>query len=175
MPIRVRPLAAVVLALISIHQSRVTTADTSTEQSASSLDTLVYKTGWIFLGDITLDFRRWASGSDPIVPYKTGPFEILGRRVDRRKPILPKVGERIRATLRQQVIIIDYALLGEERRLTSPSSVTSIERPLGGGDRTGIFVEVGDVLEVHAVRITRPLGPARVVWGRVSPAATAGK
>lgn len=124
-------LATAVLALITLQASTVIRASVQVGQSTGSLDTLTHKTGWILLGALTADFRRWAVGADPNVPYMTGPFEILGRRVDRRKPILPKVGDRIRVTVRQEIMIVDYATASEQRRLTAPSSVTSVRRPLG--------------------------------------------
>lgn len=168
-------LTTAVLALITLQPSTVIRASVQVSQSTGSLDTLTHKTGWIPLGALTADSRRWAGGSDPNVPYMTGPFEILGRRVDRRKPILPKVGDRIRVTARQEIVIIDYARTGEQRRLTAPSSVTSISRPLGAADRTGLHVEAGEVLEVRAVKISRPLGQIRAAWARVSPSVVAGK
>ena len=141
-------------------------------QAAGSLDALHFKTGWIMLGVLTADRRQWAAGNDPGVAYKTGAFEILGRPVDRRRAVLPKVGDRIRITTRLPVVIVDYATAGEQRRLTAPSAVTSIDRPLGPADRTGAYVEAGDVLRVCAVSVSRRLGETRVVEARVSPAMT---
>src|SRR5262245_48135911 len=53
------------------------------------------QTGWIPLGDLTGDSKNWAAGADPTVDFKTGPYVILGREVNRREPVLPKSGEMI--------------------------------------------------------------------------------
>jgi hypothetical protein len=129
------------------------------------LETLTYKTGWIPLGDLTADSKNWAAGSDPTVPYRTGSFEILGKKVDRRKPVLPKVGDRIRITARVPIIILDYTKTGEERRLDPP-----VTRGLGSVDNTNLWIETGAIVEVRAVKISPLYGQARIVWARVSPA-----
>jgi hypothetical protein len=126
---------------------------------------LTWKTGWIELGAISADMKEWAAGSDHSVDFLTGGFEIVGRRVDRRKPVLPKIGERIRLTTRNEITILDYASTGEKRRLEVPFSVA---RSLGRNDRTGLWLEPGDIVEVLAVRISRPYGEVRTAWARVS-------
>jgi hypothetical protein len=133
----------------------------------SALDALSSKTGWIGLGDVTADRQNWFSGGDPTVDYLTGPFEIIGRQVDRRKPIFPKVGERIRLTARNMVFILDYATLGERRRLDSP---TLAERPIQRErDMTGIVLLPGTIVGVRAVETSRLYGQMRAVWARVVP------
>jgi hypothetical protein len=141
----------------------------ASQTSKGSLDALTHKTGWVLLGGLTKDAKKWAFGvgidSDPTVDYPTGSFEILGRTVDRQKPELPKKGERIRLTARAQVTILDYATTGETRRLTAPSSLS---RSLGAGDRTGIWIDAGTVVHVQDVQISRPYGQLRNVWARVT-------
>src|SRR6266536_4463753 len=91
---------------------------------ARSLENMTYKTGWVLLGAVTEDYRAWAAANDSHVPYKTGGFEIVGKTVDRTKPVLPRKGDLIRITDREPIVILDYATTAEKRRLDPPSSVT---------------------------------------------------
>jgi hypothetical protein len=90
------------------------------------------------------------------------------------------VGERIRITARQPVIILDYATSGEKRRLEAPSSVFPDlrrgskgpepgERGLGPEDQTGVVLEVATVVEIREVVFSRLVGQSRLVYGRVIP------
>src|ERR1035437_7166220 len=81
---------------------------------AGALETLVHKTGWVPLGDLTRDSRKWATGSNPTATSNSGTFEILGKTIDEVKAVLPKVGERIQITARVPIIILDYATAGED-------------------------------------------------------------
>lgn len=159
-------LTPVVLAIVMTQASTSTIARMQTSPApAGSLETLTYKTGWIPLGELTADSKKWATGSDPTVPYNTGTFEILGRKVDRRKPVLPKVGDRIRLTARVPVTILEYTTDGERHRLDPPM----ISRGLEPRDETGLRLEPGAVVEVRAVNITRASGQIKFAWARVSP------
>ena len=100
------------------------------------------------------------------MPFKTGRFEILGKTVDRRRPVLPRVGDRIRLPAPVPVLILEYATKGETRLLDSPSSA---RRGLDNGDRTEILLPAGTVLRVRAVTIGAPAGDVRTAWARVSP------
>jgi hypothetical protein len=131
-----------------------------------TLETLKYRTGWVYLGGLTRDRKSWAVGADATVDYLTGGFEIVGGNVDRRKPILPKGGERIRLKGRTQVLILDYLTLGEQRRLDAPSIVA---RSKGPNDATGISLASGSVVEVREVAVSRAYGEIRIVWARVTP------
>lgn len=163
---KVSTIGTVGLALTILQGFTCIGAQSSASQTpTSSLEMLTGKAGWITLGDVTLDLENWVSGGDPTAGFKMGPYEIVGKNVDRRKPILPKVGDRIRLTARNEVLILDYATTGEKRALESPSSVT---RSKGPGDRTGIVLEPGTVVEVQAVEISGPIGQGRIVWARVS-------
>jgi hypothetical protein len=123
------------------------------------------KTGWILLGDLNKSGTRWGSAGDPSVDYFSGVFEILDRHVDRRSTALPKVGERIRVTVRSAVTIVDYRVRGEQRVRESPSSA---RRPLGPDDNTGLFVAQGAIVRVDDVRVSNAAGQLRAVWARVS-------
>ena len=136
--------------------------------SPGSLETLSHKTGWIYLGALTVDYKAWFS-SDPNVDYPTGAFEIVDRSVNRRKPVLPKIGEKIRLTTRVQVRILDYATRAEARRLTPLSSAN---RSLGPEDNTDAWIDAGTIVEVRAVHVSRPAGEIRSAWARVSPSPT---
>lgn len=132
-----------------------------------SLDELRGKTGWISLGDVTPDQKRWATGSDPRVEYFAGAFEYVDKVVDRRKPVLPKVGDRIRLTARRHVIILDFASTGERRALDDPSNV---DRSATASEFTGIILPQGSVVEVRQIRVSRTAGAFRTVWARIVPA-----
>ena len=140
----------------------------ATGAETGSLERLTGKTGWIPLGDVTVDGKHWASGSDPTVDFLTGPFEILGKAVDRHTPVLPKAGERIKLTARVPVLILDFATTGEKRALDAPSAVS---RSKGPDDRTGLILAPGSIVEVRAVAVSGPHGRTRAVWARVSPVA----
>src|SRR6266508_2296023 len=90
----------------------VTHADGSATQKdqtiTASLESLTYKTGWVLLGGITANSKAWAAGNDSHVPYKTGGFEIVGRNVNRKKPVLPRKGDLIRITDREPIVILNY-------------------------------------------------------------------
>ena len=130
------------------------------------INRLANKTGWIILGDLSKDKKRWASAVDPNVDYFSGTFEIVDRAVDRHTTTLPKVGERIRVMVRMPIVILDYRYKGEQRALEPPSSVT---RPKGPYNDTGLFLEPGSIVRVQDVQVSRPLGQLRVAWARVSP------
>jgi hypothetical protein len=132
----------------------------------SSLDVLTNRSGWIPLGDLSADRTQWASGSDPTVPFKTGRFEILGKTVDRRRPVLPRIGDRIRLPASVPVMILDYATTGEKRAFESPASP---RRRLDDSDRTEILLPAGTVLLVREVTVGAPAGGMRTAWARVSP------
>jgi hypothetical protein len=150
----------VVVASLSI----LTEGQTQAPKSSVVLTSLTGKTGWIPLGDITADGKRWAAGNDPSTSFITGVYEIPGSGWDRRTPRLPKVGARIRLTVDVPVQILDYRISGEKRRLDPPASAN---RPLGPQDETGIRLPAGSVLEVRAVAISKPHGDVRGVWARV--------
>jgi hypothetical protein len=137
-----------------------------TAAERGSLDVLHSRTNWILLGELSRDLKHRAAGADPAVDFKTGSYEVINRKVDRRRPGLPRVGDRIRLTARNAVTILDYATAGEKRVLQSPSSV---RRHLGVGDRPGIVLPADSVVEVRDVKISRPYGHVRVVWARISP------
>jgi hypothetical protein len=158
---------AFVLAIASISASTVR-AQSRGSATKSVWNRLVHKTGWVILGELSRDRRRWAVAVDPNIDYFSGIFEILDRPFDRRSTELPKVGERIRVMVRVSLVILDYRLNGEQRALQSPGSTT---RPKGPYDETGLYLEPDSIVRVEAVNQSRPLGPGgvRVVWGRVSP------
>lgn len=126
-----------------------------------SLETLTYKTGWIPLGEARTDLTGWGTTNSPT-------FEILGRATGPRSIVLPKVGERIRLVERVPLYIVDFATLGEAKRLTAPMTT---RRGLEPGDRTGLWLDAGSVLAVRSVSVSRPSGELREVWARVVPAA----
>jgi hypothetical protein len=139
----------------------------STDKSTNALQTLSHKTGWILLGEATADLKHWAVGQmgDPSVDYFSGTYVILGRTIDRRRPIRPKIGECIRIMARGRIIILDYAVTGEEHRLAPPM----MTRGLDSGDDTKLFLERDAVVQVCDVKIAPAAGQIRAVWGRVSP------
>ena len=160
--------ATLLLATLAIQPQLLAMRVRPDQGVVDGLGKLTYKTGWILLGAVTADSRNWAVGFDPKTDYPTGAFEIVGRNLNRRKPDLPKVGERIRLTARTPVVLLDYATVAEKRRLESPSSVT---RSKGPDDETGISLAPGTVVLVRAVTVSRRLGQVRAVWARVSPVA----
>jgi hypothetical protein len=100
-----RELAGTVFSLIGMepgqHRSHLARAD------YGGLASLAGQTGWILLGLVSEDLTRWAAGfSDD--------YEIVGRPVDRHKPIFPKVREQIRLRLSARVMIRNFAETGEE-------------------------------------------------------------
>ncbi len=132
----------------------------ATQEAGSPLETLAYKTGWIDLGEVlTRDSKTWATASSPT-------FEIVGKAPS-PKVLLPKRGERIRLITRLPIILVDFASLGEANRLTAPLRTHHV----GPGDQTGLFLEVGTIVEVRAIEVSRPSGFLRFVWARVVPAA----
>jgi hypothetical protein len=132
-----------------------------------TLQDLTWRTGWIPLGDVSEDLQEWVASSDPSVAFFTGTFEIVGKTVDRRKPITPAVGERIRLAVPLDVVILGYATRREERRLDPPL----VSRGMLASDLTGIRLERGTIVEVHAVHIaTFPPGSGiTTAWARVGP------
>src|SRR5260221_4726004 len=102
--------AIVLVSVVSVPVGTLQRSSGSEATTVNSLERLTYKTGWILLGGVTADLKSWAFAigvdADPKVDYLTGVFEIVGRTVDRHKPILPKVGERIRLTVRSHVSIL---------------------------------------------------------------------
>ena len=136
-----------------------------TRGGAGALEALVHKTGWIPLGDLTRDSRKWATGSNPTATSNSGTFEILGKTIDEVKAVLPKVGDRIQITARVPIIILDYATAGEDHRLEPPMMKRGLERR----DNTGLWLEVGAVVEVRVVKISPAHGEIKAAWARVSP------
>ena len=114
---------------------------------------LKLKTGWIRLGSVTVNRKRWAGASDPNVDFPTGGFEILEKNVDRRKVSLPMAKDRIRLTAANEVIVLDYVSSGEKRALDSPASLT---RSIGDRDRPGIRLAAGTIVQVEEIRFSRP-------------------
>ena len=158
--------ALLLLALqVSAHPSQ-------SQDSFGSLEGLTWKTGWIPLGDVTADGKRWATGSDPNSTFMTGVYELVGIKWDRRTPRLPAVGARIRLTGDVPIHILDYATTGEKRRMDPPPLSS---RPLRPGDRTGIWLPAGTVVEVRSVKISKPHGGIRGIWARVVPVALEGE
>jgi hypothetical protein len=130
-----------------------------------SLHELRGKTGWIGLGHVTRDRKNWAVGADPATEYNTGAFEFVDKATDRRTPVLPRVGERIRLTTRNRLIILDFASTGERRALDDPSAVRST-----GSELTDVILPKGSIVEVREIRLSPARGGIRVVWARVVPA-----
>ncbi len=134
----------------------------ATQEAGSPLETLAYKTGWIDLGEVlTSDVTRWGTTNSPR-------FEFLDRAVNPATVVLPKVSDRIRLVERVPLYIVDFATLGEAKRLTAPMTT---RRGLEPGDRTGLWLDAGSVLAVRSVSVSRPSGELRFVWARVVPAA----
>ena len=136
-------------------------------RSPHALESLDYRTGWILLGILTIDQKRWGAGLDPAAPYLTGCFEIVGKQIDRRKPYLPRPGDRIRLTTRVRITLLDYASAGERNRLESPA-----RHSLTDHDDTHLRLESGAIVTVRRVDISPPYGQLRNAWARVSPPPT---
>lgn len=145
----------VVLAPTLVAQNRV-------EKPAASLEGLVHRTGWIYLGGITENRADWAVGADPDVPFLTGAYRIVDRDVDRRRPFLPAVGERIELTTATFVRILDFSISGEARRLDRP-----IEGWDARKDETGVRLDKGTVVKVCDLFVDEPAGTIRPVHARV--------
>lgn len=159
---------AIVIGCIAIPSAMGDFQAALAENRSGSLEELSHHTGWIMIGAVTADHKHWAAsiGNDPSVSYPAGAYEILGRRLDRRKPILPGVGDKIRVTVRLPITIFDFRSAGEKHRLTAPTSVT--RGLISADDSTGGFVEPGTVVIVRDVRVSRG-GDIRIIWARVSP------
>jgi hypothetical protein len=138
------------------------------EPPSTSLEALMGRTGWIHLGDLTADGKAWGTRGDPAVDFPAGVFEIVGERLDRHKPILPTVGDRIRLPVRTRVYILDYGTQGEKRRLEPLSALG--DRNLGPDDQTRIVLAAGAIVEVRAVDVWEPEGAFRGAYARVVPA-----
>jgi hypothetical protein len=138
-------LSILVMSCVLMQTSPSAEQPTASGSKNDTLAALEHQTGWILAGGVTNNYKRWALGfaNDPTVDYLSGVYEILGSRMDRRVPVLPKVGQQIRVTARIAVTILDFHTLGEKRRLVSPSAAT---RPLGTDDDTGCFIEAGTVV-----------------------------
>jgi hypothetical protein len=96
-----------------------------------------------------------------------GAFEILGRDIDRHSPTLPGVGDRIRLTVKREVFILEYARSGEKLALVWPDSLPP-DRTLGPGDRTGIVLPPGAIVEIKEVQVSPARGVVRDAWARVA-------
>lgn len=116
------------------------------------LEQLPGRTGWLRLGDLTLDRRHWASAGDPDVDFMTGGFEFVSRTVDRRLPVLPSVGDLIRLTARNRVIILGYRTTGTQRVVEVP-----LDHGVGlsPGDDTDVVLTPGTVVKVQQVELRR--------------------
>jgi len=142
------------------------TQDATRGGHEGSLDELRGKTGWIGLGQVTRDQKQWATAADPATEYKTGAFEFVDKATDRRKPILPKAGERIRLTARNRIIILDFASTGEKRALDDPSAVPA---STSASEFTDIILPIGTIAEVRELRLSPARGGIRTVWARIVP------
>jgi hypothetical protein len=138
------------------------------DASVTTLNGLKQKTGWIWLGDLTPDLQNWATGADPNADFFTGTYEIIGKSSDRRKPVLPDVGDQIRLARRCRVVIPDYARSGEKRALDSPFANGPYLQP---SDNTGIYLPPGTILEVRAVQLSPVHQYGTSAYARVSPPA----
>ena len=127
--------------------------------SVSVLEALVYKTGWVAIGELTKDRRTWATASSPA-------FDVIGKRSEATRPVLPRAGDQIQLRDPREAVILDYVKAGEVRRLDPPSS---IRRSLGPGDDTGLWIPRSEVLQVLAVVVSPAYGTMREVWARVTP------
>jgi hypothetical protein len=152
---------------ITVLQSFVFAAQQDVTRGAreGSLDELRVKTGWIPLGLVTNDGKQWAVGADSATEYNTGAFEFVDKTTDRRKPVLPRAGDRIRLTARNRLIILGFASTGERRALEDPS----LAHP-AASDLTEIILPKGSVVEVQEIRQSSARGDIRTVWARIAPA-----
>jgi hypothetical protein len=156
---------AIAIALIAFKSLAFAPTQATSDAHEGSLEELRGKTGWIPLGLVTADKRRWAIGADPAVDYDTGAFEFVDKTTNRRRPVLPRAGERIRLTARNRVTILDFASTGERRAMDDPSAVHP-----SGSELTDILLAKGSVVEVREVRLSPSRGGSRTVWARVVPA-----
>lgn len=111
--------ATLLLVAVQANAARSSTAQ-SRDQSNQSLSALRGQTGWITLGFVSPDRKRWVVAVDPTLDYFSGVFEMLDRHVDRKTVVLPRIGERIRLTVADDVVIPDYANKGETLALKAP-------------------------------------------------------
>jgi hypothetical protein len=82
-------------------------------QAAQSLSVLKGQTGWITLGFVSPDRKRWVVAVDPTLDYFSGVSRYLTVMSIKKKPVLPWIGERIRLTVPDDVVIPDYANKGK--------------------------------------------------------------
>jgi hypothetical protein len=119
-------------------------------------DSLQFDTAWITIGAIpTNDPPSWPADS------YTG-LEIDGR--DLRH--LPRVGDRVRTRGAYVMVIVDFAISGEAKRLQSPADRV----PQPPTDYLERDLPPGSDIVVKDVQIdSSPTGGLRTVWIRISP------
>jgi hypothetical protein len=128
--------------------------------SVGALDSLKFKTGWVLIGTLAENGKGWL-GNVTL-------FEQVSSNDKRRKPILPAIGDTIRFDQAAMIIIVDYKVHGEERRLESPLSPT--HRGIQMADRTDLLIKAGTPLKIEALAIYPRSRAPKSVWARVSPA-----
>jgi hypothetical protein len=141
-------------------------------QSPSEADAvwekLQYKTAWIWLGDVQVANGGGLGG------WLVTNFEP---RREGRAPFatLPVIGDRLRLTRPGHLVILNFRVSGESKRLTppaSPGSPTEVDHDVSG---TSLVLPAGSFVRIESAS----LGPSRIagaksVWARVTPATRAG-
>jgi hypothetical protein len=138
---------------------------------SSPLDAFQTRTGWIRLGEVTPNRKKWATGGDPLALYNSGTFEYVDHEVEPTRVVLPRRGDRIRLKVRQPIVILDYKTDGE-RHVDEPPM---LHRPMETRDDTGVWLDSHLVVQVRSVQVSKVVGLVRFVWAQVTPAIPASK
>jgi hypothetical protein len=155
-----RYLPVVLTVVLSLVGSAAPCQSPVEEREAFSV--LQYRTGWVFLGLVSVETGRLAPDADGNTYY----FTIVGREPGGPESGLPKIGDRIRATSTWRMVILDFGKSGEKNRLASPTT----RKQLSPSDKTNLAVREGTVVEVRDVQLSKTYGgPAKMLWARVSP------
>jgi hypothetical protein len=118
---------------------------------------LQFRTAWIVLGAIDVPTRQWVVQLKHTA--KTPPRPAASTTVE--------VGDILRITEDQPLVISNYAKTGESLRDQSPARVGDPR-----ADLTGVTLPAGSEVVVRAVERGPTVGRIQEIWARVEPAAS---
>lgn len=159
-----RPVIAVVLIAVAVVVglaqltdaiSKLKTALPEVFRPAVALPTIPGDSGWLLLGDLDPDGKR----------YVRGPLYETEKSAYPDKSLTPRKGELLRLSAERNVVIAGYKNTGLAQKFTPPWQLNALSDP----DYTGVKLPRGSVVEVRDVSLGRFPGQPIVVWARVAP------
>jgi hypothetical protein len=126
----------------------------ATRTRPDAWSTLNFDTGWILIGVVDVQDRTWAT----VIKHEF-------TKPQRPNQSVPDLGDIIRITMDQDVVIVGFKSSGEEKRLVSPAGIAE------STDATGTVIRAGDDVVVRAVERDDPFARLQTIWARVEPIA----